>query len=361
MRQGLFVWFVAALVAAGAARADDTLVIRGDHASTRAFARDAASLFKMKRGASVRVEATGTIGAIESGARGEVDVVATARPGDDGVVGESLLRYTPVAWDALSVIVFPANPVKSISLEQLRDVLSGTIKDWQELGGKPGKINLYAIATPMDGIEYSVRKLVLGSGTARTAAERWYLNSERLEEAVTIDPAGFAISLYSDVADNALLRTLAIEGVQPSPATVQSGEYLLASALYVGTLGSAAPGSTTAGRFVEYLDDPEVRKNLRAHHLIPWSEGRDVTEAASSREKFLADRLGYAPVAVVALPPAPAPRKTQPINPVRLAQAEVRHASVSKQPAGKSEALPRATAAAQPDKTHECLEQALCT
>jgi len=124
-----------------------------------------------------------------------------------------------------------------------------------------------------------------------------------------------------------------VEGVQPSPNTVQSGEYLLATPLYVVTRPDAAPGSTTAGRFVEYLDDAEVRKNMRAHHLIPWSEGRDVSEAVASREAFLADRLGYAEKVVVQLPPAPTPRKTAPINPARLAQSDVRHASAAKQPA----------------------------
>ena len=351
---------IAALIAAGSAQAEDTLVIRGDHASTRAFARDAASLFKMKRGATVRVEATGTIGALEAVASGEVDVVASARPAVEGVEAEQGLKFVPVAWDALAVIVFPSNPVQSISMQQLQDVLSGRIKDWQALGGKPGKINLYAVATPMDGVEYSVRRLVLGSGTARTAAERWYLNTERLEEAVTIDPAGFAVSIYSDVADNKLLRTLAVEGVMPSPATVQSGEYLLATPLYAVTRADAAPGSTTAGRFIEYLEEPEVKKNLRAHHLIPWSEGHEVTEAVASREAFLADRLGYAPK-VVALPPAPTPAKTQPINPARLAQADVRHKSGTKQPAVKGAGLPRTTAAANPDKAPECLELALCT
>ena len=360
MRQGLFGMFVAVLFAAGAvSAADDTLVIRGDHASTRAFARDAASLFKIKRGATVRVEATGTIGALEAVASGEVDVVASARAADASVPGEQVLRYVPVAWDALAVIVFPSNPVRSITLQQLSDVLTGKIKNWSELGGKPGRINLYAVATPLDGVEHSVRRLVLGSGVARTAAERWYLNTERLEEAVTIDPAGFAISLYSDVADNALLHTLAVEGVQPSPNTVQSGEYLLATPLYAVTLESANAG-TNAGRFIEYLDEPEVRKNLRAHHLIPWSEGREVTEAVASREAFLADRLGYAPKAVP-LPPAPTPQKTAPLNAARLATAEIRRPNVQKRPSVKSQGLPRATAAAVPDKAHECLEQALCT
>ena len=360
MRQGLIGLCIAARVAASSAQADDTRKIRGDHATTRAFARDAASLFKMKRGAAVRVEATGTIGALEAVAGGEVDVVSSARGAVEGVEAEQGLKFVPVAWDALAVIVFPSNPVQGVSLQQLQDVLSGKIKDWKELGGKPGKINLYAVATPMDGVEYSVRRLVLGSGTARTAAERWYLNSERLEEAVTIDPAGLAVSLYSDVADNKLLRTLALEGVQPSPATVESGQYLLATPLYAVTRPDAAPGSTTAGRFIEYLEDPEVKKNMKAHHLIPWSEGHEVSEAVASREAFLADRLGYAPK-VVALPPAPAPSKTQPINPSRLAQSDVRHTSGTKQPALKGVGLPRSTAAANPDKAPECLEQALCT
>jgi phosphate transport system substrate-binding protein len=239
-------------------------------------------------------------------------------------------------------------------------VLIGQITDWRELGGKPGKINLYAVATPTDGVEYSIRRLVLGAGGAATSAERWYLNTERLEEAVTIDPAGLGISLYADVADNHALRTLALEGVTPSPEAVASGEYLLATPLYVVTRADASAASE-AGKFLAFMDDREERANLRTHHLIPAAEAAEVAEAEGPRERFLADKLGYA-VAVAAIPPAPAPSKAQPTNLSRLAQTDVRHPAAPKQPAVKGTALPRATAiAAETDKPHECLEQALCT
>jgi hypothetical protein len=154
--------------------------------------------------------------AIEAVAKGEVEAAVSARGADPENPLETELKFTPVAWDALALVVFPGNPVRSIGVEQLHDVLAGKIKDWNELGGKPGAINLYAVAGPFDGVEFALRRLVLGNGRAGTAAQRWYVNTVQLEAAVAIDPMGLGVSILSDVAANNELRVLAIDNVAPS-------------------------------------------------------------------------------------------------------------------------------------------------
>src|SRR5262249_38784792 len=159
-----------------------------------------------KKGQPARVEAYNTVSAIEAVAKGEVEAAVSARGADLANPLETDLAFTPVAWDALAVVTFPSNPVRSIGLNELHDVLTGKIKDWKELGGNPGAINLYAVAGPFDGVEFALRRLVLGNGRAGTAAQRWYVNTVQLEAAVAIDPAGLGVSLLSDVADNKQLR-----------------------------------------------------------------------------------------------------------------------------------------------------------
>ncbi|MFA7255075.1 MAG: phosphate ABC transporter substrate-binding protein [Candidatus Omnitrophota bacterium] len=45
-----------------------------------------------------------------------------------------------VAIDALAVIVNPANPVKELTIDQLSDIFTGKITNWNEVGGKNEKI-----------------------------------------------------------------------------------------------------------------------------------------------------------------------------------------------------------------------------
>ena len=48
---------------------------------------------------------------------------------------EKDLSAVTIARDAIAVIVHPSNPIRNLSLIQVREVFSGKIKRWKELGG----------------------------------------------------------------------------------------------------------------------------------------------------------------------------------------------------------------------------------
>ena len=50
------------------------------------------------------------------------------------------LVSTDIYQDAVVVVVSPKNPIKDISMKQLRDVFRGAITNWSELGGKDAPI-----------------------------------------------------------------------------------------------------------------------------------------------------------------------------------------------------------------------------
>jgi len=348
----------AALCACLPATAAESLVIRADHASARSFAADAAKLFQLKHRVTTRVEAVGTMSALEAVATGEVPIAIVARAGDGSVEAEAGLRYVPIAWDALVFVAHARNPVATLSLPQARDALAGTTRDWQALGGKPGAINVYTVAAPMDGVEYSLKRLVFGTSRAQFAAGRWYLNTERLEEAVSIDPVGLGVSLQSDVLDNKGLRILALDGVAPSPAALADGRYPLAMALQAA-LRADAPAGSPGVRFLEFLGESEVDKRLRARNLVPAKDARDIADASGAREAVLASRLGYElPTVAVVPPPPPPPKKSFPTNATRLAKVDTTHPAFEKQPGGKGDAQLRTTLAQETVKPRACLEEA---
>ena len=49
-----------------------------------------------------------------------------------------------VALDGILVIVSPSNPVAQLSMQQVQAIFSGAITDWSQVGGAPGKIDVYA-------------------------------------------------------------------------------------------------------------------------------------------------------------------------------------------------------------------------
>lgn len=57
--------------------------------------------------------------------------------------GKTIIETT-IAWDALAIIVHPSNPVARLTHEQLREIFSGQITNWKQVGGEDMPISIYS-------------------------------------------------------------------------------------------------------------------------------------------------------------------------------------------------------------------------
>ncbi len=89
----------------------------------------------------VLVSGLGSSAGIETVAHGSSDVGTSSR---DLKPSEAKLDLydTPIAFDAITVIVHRDNPVDSLTTEQVRAIFSGEIENWSELGGYDKEIGL---------------------------------------------------------------------------------------------------------------------------------------------------------------------------------------------------------------------------
>lgn len=53
------------------------------------------------------------------------------------------LKEIPACEDMVAVVVNEANPVRNLTRKQVSSIFTGDVKDWQELGGKLGRIVVY--------------------------------------------------------------------------------------------------------------------------------------------------------------------------------------------------------------------------
>ncbi len=67
---------------------------------------------------------------------------------------------TPIAYDALGVIVHASNPAANFTLEQLQDIFTGQISNWKQLGFDEGPIQVYT-QSPSRGSFETWRSVVL--------------------------------------------------------------------------------------------------------------------------------------------------------------------------------------------------------
>lgn len=146
-----------------------------------------------------------------------------------------------IALDGLAIIVHPSNPVSSLTVAQVRDAFTGRIRDWAELGGPAGPINLYA-RDDKSGTYDSFEAMVL-RGAAISASARRYESTDQLSADVVADPRGLG---FVGLAGVGRAKPLAVSDVgtralAPSRLTVGTEDYVLARRLFLYNGPSPSP------------------------------------------------------------------------------------------------------------------------
>jgi len=179
-----------------------------------------------------------------------VDLGALSRPpSEEGRSAAAPLWSTPVALDGIAIVVHPRNPIEGLTMPQVRDIFSGRILSWEEVGGRAGEIVVISREE--------------GSGT-REAFEGMVMGGRRVTPTAVVMPGSVAVVEY--VADHPeaigyvsmghlspQVKALAIEGMAPTPESVESGEYQLIRPLF---LVAAEEPSGEARAFVDFTLSP---------------------------------------------------------------------------------------------------------
>jgi phosphate transport system substrate-binding protein len=132
-------------------------------------------------------------------ANGAADIAMVSEPLDVSaplaeVAGTKIdpkaVQFFELKKDEIVFIVHPSNPVGKLTPEQLRDILSGKIGNWKEVGGTDKAIVVYGEG-PTAGTRAMIKKLLL-SGAEYTPGLKAQSSIKRVAEVVAGDEAGIA-------------------------------------------------------------------------------------------------------------------------------------------------------------------------
>lgn len=186
---------------------------------------------------------------------------------------EQGLTQTPIALDAIALIVNAGNPVRALSLVQARDIFAGRIRNWRELGGEDRPITVIT-REEGSGTRASFEERVMAAGLpkpkegkpvpAAFAADALVQDSNgAVREIVASDPA--AVGYISFGLVDARVAALSLDGIVPSERTIRTGRYPVVRRFLFLTNG-APTGS--AGAFIDYVLSPEGQSALVEEGLI---------------------------------------------------------------------------------------------
>lgn len=130
----------------------------------------------------------------------ETDLIMSSRPIKDKE-NDMLARFgdmtdktseNVIALDGLAVIINPSNPVDALTREEIAKIFAGKITNWSEVGGRNGKINVYA-RDDKSGTYDTFNSLVMKAAGLKdqlsSSAQR-FESSEALSDSVSADKNG---------------------------------------------------------------------------------------------------------------------------------------------------------------------------
>ena len=190
-----------------------------------------AEAFMKKYDINVTVQGGGSGTGIKMVGEGTVDIGASSREIKEEEKEKYDLNVYPIAIDGLAIIVHPSNKIENLTVKQLRDIFSGKITNWKELGGEDKEIVL-VIRAEGSGTRAFFEERVMGNvAVSRRALQKPSNGSVKASVSGNESAIGYIGAGYVDK----YVKAVKIEGVYPSPENIRSGKYILSRELYYVT------------------------------------------------------------------------------------------------------------------------------
>ena len=221
------------LTMAGGAWADESLRYAGATTLQRYFMPEIARVFSKDTAIKVHIEGGNTDPGIRALLNNEIDMAGAGRLLSKTEKSKGLVEHF-LGWDVLAIVVHSQNPLEDLSLDQLQGIFSGTITNWQDVGGVAGPIVVVTCPTG-SGMRSAVKSLIL--------KEKDYLQREIVsaivaesDQQVSMFPAGIT-ALSRSMLDADHVKAIKINGAAPDAANIAAGRYPLAKPLVLVTKG----------------------------------------------------------------------------------------------------------------------------
>ena len=218
------------------------LSIKGSDTMVIMNARLAEAFMTANPATQIQVTGGGSGVGIAALINGTTDIAASSRPIKTSETDKLKARFAtvgysyPIARDGLSVYLNEKNPVKDLTIAQIRDIYTGKVTNWKQVGGNDAQIILYSRENSSGTYTYFKDNVLLGRDFAPRA--QTLQGTAAVVNAVAKDANGIG---YGGAAYAKGIRFAGVKkddkspAVQPSLDTVRTGQYPISRYLYLYT------------------------------------------------------------------------------------------------------------------------------
>lgn len=206
-------------------------------------------------GKSVTVTGGGSGVGITALIDGEVDIATASREmKKEEIEAARANGINPVehavAYDGISVIVNPRNPISELNFGQLRGIYNGSIRNWNEVGGEDRPIVAISRDSSSGTYEYFKEEVLHGDEFRPDALTQPASGGVMGEVSQNPNAVGYIGVAYLDESVKALNLDSGNGFVAPSPENITNGAYPLSRPLYFYTNGE--PSDLTK-EFIDFV------------------------------------------------------------------------------------------------------------
>ncbi|MFR3730526.1 phosphate ABC transporter substrate-binding protein PstS family protein [Lacrimispora sp.] len=214
-------------------------------------------------GVTVQAEFVGSGAGIEAVGSGSADIGNSSRNLKDEEKAKGIAENI-VAIDGIAVVTDPANTVGDLTKDQLINIYNGTTTSWKDLGGADQPIVVIGREAG-SGTRSAFEELLELEDACKYSNELDSTGAVMAKVASTPGSIGY-VSL--DVLDDTV-KTISLEGTEPTPENIKAGSYFLSRPFVMATKGEVSEQSDLVKALFDYIYSDEGKELVKSVGLIP--------------------------------------------------------------------------------------------
>ncbi|MBS4028807.1 MAG: phosphate ABC transporter substrate-binding protein [Ignavibacteriales bacterium] len=251
----IILFTITAILAFGFMESNEIITVKGSDTMVILAQRWAEEYMRKHPETTIQITGGGSGTGISALINGTTDICNSSRPMKQSEKEKLKQRYNTLgveiktAKDGLAVYVHESNPVKELSLEQIKNIYTGKITNWKQLGGNDAKIILYSRENNSGTYVYFKDNVLDGDDFAPNAQNM--PGTAAVVNAIAKDKNGIG---YGGAAYAKGIKFLKIKkdansiAYEPTTENVKSGDYPISRYLYLYTR------SRPTGALKEFID-----------------------------------------------------------------------------------------------------------
>ena len=219
---------------------------------------------EVEPGVTVSYDPTGSGAGITGAADKTLDIGLSSRALKDDEKAD--VEGTTIALDGIAIIVNNASKVEDLTVDQLKQMFTGEITNWSEVGGDDGEIVLIgreAGSGTRDGFE----SIVDVKDSCKYAQELTATGA--VISAVEANPLAIGYASLSAVGDT--VKAVTVGGVECSEETVKDGSYEVQRP-FVFVTNDSVTLSAQAQAFFDFAASTDAADLIRTAGAVPVNE-----------------------------------------------------------------------------------------